>query len=96
MKQVQVVVSLSKEMFEKIRQFDGKHDVLINREDLYEAIKNSTPLPKNHGDLKDTDEIIEKIRRLPNGGRQWFVNAESVFNIILDAPTIIQAESEEE
>jgi hypothetical protein len=58
--------------------------------ELLTAIKNGTPLPKNHGDLKDMDEIIEKIRKLPNAGVHWFINAESVFNTILDAPTIIE------
>lgn len=57
-----------------------------------EAIANGIPLPEHHGDLKDTDEIIEKIRKLPSAGIRRFINAESVFKTILDAPTIIEAE----
>lgn len=59
------------------------------------AVKNGIPLPEYHGNLKDTGEIIEKIRRLPNAGIQWFVNAKSVFDIILDAPTIIEGSDKE-
>lgn len=36
----------------------------------------------------DADELIEKIRKLPNVGIRWFVSAEAVFDIILNAPTI--------
>lgn len=63
---------------------------------LKKYIANGIPLPEGHGDLKDMDEIIEKIRKLPNAGVHWFINAESVFNTILDAPTIIKANSESE
>lgn len=36
----------------------------------------------------DADELIEKIRKLPNAGIRWFVSAEAVFNTILNAPPI--------
>ncbi len=36
----------------------------------------------------DADELIEKIRKLPNAGIKWFVSAEAVFDTILNAPPI--------
>lgn len=55
-----------------------------------EAIKNGTPLPKGHGDLKDADDIalIDEQFYVPS---DYYV-AESAIN---DAPTIIEAEGSE-
>ena len=50
---MQIVIDISKDTFEKIREFDGKHDVLIDRGKLYEAIQNGTLLT----------EQIEVLRR---------------------------------
>ena len=36
----------------------------------------------------DADALIEKIRKLPTAGMHWWVSAEGVFKIILEAPTI--------
>ena len=50
---------------------------------LLSAVKNGTPLPKGHGDLKDVDEI-ERIWKKGN-----FVRSALLF-----APTIIKADKE--
>ena len=76
---------------------DEKYDVI--KSDLYntfpaemksfglEAIRNGTPLPKGHGRLIDADALKDEWRE---GFHRKMVEA-----IMDDAPTIIEAESEE-
>jgi hypothetical protein len=56
---MQIMIDIPKDTFEKIREFDGKHDVLIDRGKLYEAIQNGTSLPKRHGRLIDADVLVD-------------------------------------
>ncbi len=88
---MQIVINIDEYLYKTIKTLglvvEDRDAVAIS-----EAIANGIPLPEHHGNLKDTGEIIEKIRKLPNAGIHWFINAESVFNTILDAPTIIEAE----
>jgi len=37
---MKIIIDIPDEMFETIKEFDGKHDVLIDRKSLYSAIKN--------------------------------------------------------
>ena len=37
-------------------------------------------------DLISRADAIEAIRRLPNAGIRWFVNAEAVFDVLLSLP----------
>lgn len=54
-----LVIKIPNEMYSKIKEFDGKHDVLIDRGDLYEAICNGKVLPKGHGRLIDADTLAD-------------------------------------
>ena len=47
-------------MYSKICDFDGRHDVLINRGDLYTAIKNGTPLQPGHGKIVDVNDVLKQ------------------------------------
>lgn len=51
---------------------------------FYKAVQNGIPLPKGHGALIDVDKIIGKI----HGVRS--------ITAVLDAPTIIEADTESE
>lgn len=33
------------------------------------------------------DDALEAIRKLPNGGIQWFVSVEAVFDVLLKLPS---------
>ena len=59
---MQIVIDISKDTFEKIKEFDGKHDVLIDRGKLYEAIQNGTLLTKQIEVLrKRVSELEDKM-----------------------------------
>ena len=61
---------------------------------MYNAVKNGTPLPKNHGRLIDADRLksMDSINRY----RTSFNTVVGVQKWIDEAPTIIPAESEEQ
>lgn len=62
-------------------------------ENAREAIKSGTILPKGHGRLIDADALFEEYEKTG-----WFNNAdrdEVAEKILIDAPTIIEAEQEE-
>lgn len=66
--------------------------------ELTNAIKNGTPLPKEHGRLKDIDAFITKVkadRKHSAYLRSW--TADDVLNALDNsyAPTIIEAEEVE-
>lgn len=60
-----------------------KKDYLYDTEVIVNAFKNGTPLPKGHGRLIDTDAIDTSY------------SDPEVRETLDDAPTIIEAESEE-
>ena len=61
-----------------------------DKENLVNSIKNGTPLPKGHGDLKDMEDIYEALEGWDDD-TGWIVDA-----IDLQAPTIIEADKESE
>ena len=73
---MQIVVNITEEEYESIKKHPHWHS-------LGELIANGTPLPKGHGNLVDTNELIE------NG-----VATESYLNTFIK--TIIKADKEEE
>ena len=85
---MQIVINMSKEDYHKVK--DGRASVSIMRN----AIRNGTVLPKEHGDIKDTFEILKRIgQNLLIGDkateREWsFVNL--CIKAINDTPTIIE------
>ena len=75
--------------------------------DLRIAMKNGTPLPKGHGRLIDADKInLAKYVNVYNYSKYSKVSSEyksgynsaidDVINIIVNAPTIIEADTESE
>ena len=61
-------------------------------DDLQEAIRNGTPLPKGHGRLIDEKELIEEIECEEIDGRYYdVIYAHSIY----DAPTIIEGSDSE-
>lgn len=59
---------------------------------LLQIIKNGTPLPKGHGDLKDASKMIADLNtvRIDN----YSETIEWTCNVIDSYPTIIQADKE--
>lgn len=57
-------------------------------------VKKGTPLPKGHGDLKDAQDIINKINL--NYNNHQSIDAYSLKDMIITVPTIIEADREVE
>lgn len=75
---MEVVIKISEEKLNTIKRkmYCGIYD-----SDLYDAIRNGTPLPKGHGDLVDRNDLkYEKYN--------------SYAYAIANAPTIIEADKE--
>ena len=59
---MQIVIDIPKELYDYIQT--EKYDEHLDKRFDYMsrfAIKDGTPLPEHHGDLKDVDEIVKAI-----------------------------------
>lgn len=67
---------------------------------VLEGVVEGTPLPKEHGRLIDADALIKQLEAMANNRWNIQVGAskglEEAIDIVDDAPTIIEAESEDE
>ena len=77
---MQIVINISEEDYHKVK--DGRASVSMMRN----AIRNGTPLPKGHGDLKDVNEI----KALGN-----YRNMTCTFEDIDDATIVLEADKED-
>ena len=59
--------------------------------DILYAIRNGTPLPEHHGRLIDEQQIIDRFKPIERF-KHWCVGTDGLFNVLSDAPTIIEAE----
>lgn len=64
-----------------------------HRDPIYQYIANGTPLPKNHGDLIDKNELIKRYEK--DCGRRIYAD-NFIFDLENNTTTIIEAESEDE
>lgn len=81
---MKLVIDIPEERYELM-----KEKSMFGRVDVWkDAIRNGTPLPKGHGDLVDRKEMLDAPYK--NGGFvEWY-------NVIKYAPTIIEADKEEQ
>ena len=77
---------------------DQKYKWIVNNpqtytDDLCEAIRNGTPLPKGHGRIIDYGYVVDAIDDWINAEEYCYTNATDYLrNRIRNAPTIIEAE----
>lgn len=76
-----------------IKISDQKYKWIVNNpqtytDELHEAIRNGTPLPKNHGDLIDRNELLDCSYEIDS----MFCLYDLVVSVddVKDAPTIIE------
>ena len=95
---MQIVIDIPERTYEQLKflreqGFDGFETVIDK------AVANGTPLPKEHGRLIDADALIKQLEAMANNRWNIQVGAskglEEAIDIVDDAPTIIEAESEE-
>lgn len=93
MADIELVIKIDKDAYEARKHWVANPKRMIDKVD--EAIANGIPLPKGHGALKDADKLLET----------WYddfcefmtqTELDSMNNIIKNAPTIIEADREDE
>ena len=92
MKEIELTIKIYEEQYEHIQNMtmDEVKDYHVLLYDICERIKNGTPLPKGHGDLKDMDDIYETLEGWDKD-TAWIVDA-----IDDQTQTIIEADKESE
>jgi hypothetical protein len=65
----------------------------INRK-IAEAIIDGIPLPEHHGRLIDEQQIIDRFKPIERF-KHWCVGTDGLFNVLSDAPTIIEGSDSE-
>lgn len=88
---MQIVIDIPDRIY-KIVQNDVLN--LLDEARVEEAIKNGTPLPKGHGRLIDADELYDGFIDGTEGYDCQTWSRIEIGDIIEDAPTIIEADSE--
>ena len=94
---MKIVIDIPEEIYDKYMNYTEHYiDFMFfgTEEKIVRAIRNSTPLPKNHGRLIDADEAKENMM-YAMCGTGYQTRAMSVLNEY-HTQTIIEAESEEE
>lgn len=86
MADIELVIKISEKTYKAIINDEWIDTEYINNTIV--AIKNSTPLPKGHGDLKDMDDIYEALDGWDED-TGWIVDA-----IDSQTQTIIEADKE--
>lgn len=81
---MQIVIDIPEQMY-----LNAKADTLCGADILVSAIKDGTPLPKGHGDLKDMEDIYEALEG-------WDDDTSWIVDDIDELPTIIEADDKEE
>ncbi|MBO7696773.1 MAG: hypothetical protein J6T10_29450 [Methanobrevibacter sp.] len=89
---MKIVIDIDENVYKKLM------DKTICVVDIFNAIKNGTPLPKGHGDLIDRNSVYQIVRPIEQSDVEWGVTAETAIQLIYDAfnkaPTIIEADTE--
>ena len=81
---MQIVIDIPEYLYKAIQSYK-------NPTEEETAIANGIPLPKGHGRLIDTDEVYERLNEI-NGTAEL----DMAFDVIENAPTIIEADKESE
>lgn len=90
---MQIVIDISEKDYNRLKRKDDFDDMFLN---YYEkAIVHGTPLSKGHGRLIDEQQIIDRFKPIEKF-KHWYVGTDGLFNVLSDAPTIIETDKESE
>ena len=62
--------------------------------DILHAVRHGTILPEHHGRLIDEQQIIDRFKPIEKY-EFWRVGTDGLFNVLSDAPTIIEGSERE-
>ena len=106
MADIELVIRINKEVveaFDKAKKENAlSYYMNVYKDDLYNAIKNGTPLPKCHGRLIDADAFLKDnddytgwiLYSKAWGGENGYKDA--LEDLVAEAQTIIEADKESE
>lgn len=88
---MQIVIEISEEDYKLIKSYgEGSTNYHISL-NLYDAVKNGTPLPKGHGRLIDADKLELDDGYSNYDGYYHKYSRSQIYN----APTVLEAERSE-
>lgn len=90
---MRMVLDIPEEVFDEI--YNKNYYSLKGKEALRVAVRNGTPLPKGHGDLKDVNKLKEAFIKWGIALQGSFTDSD-IANIVYNSPTIIEADKESE
>ena len=94
---MQIVIDIPEVFYEALKKTDeilgGQRSGKTLMSVIYNAVAKGTPLPKGHGRLIDADVVDDNIYDLT---RSMDLNYGQISEVVDNAPTIIEADSEKE
>lgn len=96
MADIELVIKIPEEEYRWIKKSDNSNFAdVAEKKCMLHAIKNGTPLPKGHGDLKDSNNLKHAFITWSMAVHGNFTDAD-IASIIYNSPTIIEADKEVE
>ena len=97
---MQIVIDIPEDTYNHLRNGGSIGASLM----IENAIKNGTPLPEHHGRLIECEPIYGKLIRsyradekdYPERGKDYRVGLSNAIDLLIKAPTIIEADTESE
>ena len=89
---MQIVIDIDDNLYTRL--FDNGVDNYDDAVDMARAIRKGTPLPEHHGRLIDEQQIIDRFKPIEKF-KFWRVGTDGLFNVLSDAPTIIEGSDAE-
>ena len=88
---MEIIIDIDENLYTRL--FDNGVDNYDDAVDMAKAIRKGTPLPKGHGDLKDQKDLAKSLYDY-----QWIdqLTYMEVTNRLINTPTIIEADKEQE
>lgn len=87
---MQIVIDIPNRIYKIIQ---NKTLNIMDAEILEKAVKNGTPLPKGHGDLKDADKLKHAFISWSMAVQGSFTDSD-IASIVCNSPTIIESDKE--
>lgn len=91
---MQIVIDITDSFYDRLVNMDSDTCCSFNESALVECIKNGTPLPKRHGDLKDSNNLKHAFISWSMAVQGLFTNAD-IASVIYNSPTILKADKAE-
>ena len=91
---MQIKIDIPEKTYERITYLEPKGNSLLDV--LMRAVSNGVPLPKGHGELKDADEMINKL--CSNEASELFgsVTCAEILEFINNEKPIVEADRGDE